>query len=145
MATLIDLCTVDDEYVRERPRWVVTLDDGTTVYQDDGRPGREDSAWQRLRSYCQESGRCIDEMWLQFRSNRVQVCNKIVDGYFFIRSVYGVWGEHSNDAYIAGYLENEVIHAIKWKVPELIPLEMQTRDPNVDKMSTIRRKKLTMP
>lgn len=137
----MDICTVDDEYVRDIIRWVVVLSDGRTVYQDDDRPGIEEpSAWRRLKAYCKDQDVYIVEMWLQFRSHRILVEPKNAQGYFFIKAAFGVWGStNTYHAYIAGTMENGQINASKWTVPELVFLENQTRDVDLESPSLITR------
>lgn len=124
------LCTEDDDFVRDNVRWVVLLDNDELVYEDDGRPGVEPpSAWIRLGTYCREQGRHIVRMWLQFRSNRVEVTPSNADGYFLAKAVSAVWGEDSSvQAYIAGSLGDDgLVHATRWRTPDLVPLEHETR------------------
>lgn len=141
------VCTVDDEFVRDSMRWVVVLSNGQTVYEDDDRPGLEEpSAWKRLKSYCQEEKVSIVEMWLQFRSNRVQVAPRGADGYFLVKSVFGVWGDRETfHAYMVGTLVDGKIQGSRWKVPELVSLESFERQPDYDSPSLICRQELTHP
>lgn len=127
-----EVCKTDDDFVRFLPRWVAVLSNGETIYQDDDRPGVEEpSAWKRLKSYCSETGAHIRELWLQFRSNRVCIQPTDADGYYFVKCAYGFWGAtETKHAYIAGALVDGSIHAIKWRVPELLSLEVQTREPD---------------
>lgn len=126
---MTQVCTVDDEYVRDRVRWVAVLSNGETVYEDDDRPGLDEpSAWKRLKAYCQDQNVCIVQLWLQFRSNRVHVEPDNADGYFLVKSAFGVWGDAQTfHAYILGSLVDGKIETVKWKVPELVALEKQER------------------
>lgn len=134
MPVSMEVCTIDDDYVRDRVRWVVELSNGQTVYEDDNRPGiAESSAWKRLKAYCKDQGVYIVHMWLQFRSNRISVEPSHAKGYFFVKSVFGVWGDvNTYHAYIAGTLVDGQIKATKWTVPELTFLENQTRDVDLE-------------
>jgi hypothetical protein len=136
------ICTIDDYYVRDRMRWVVVLSDGQTVYEDDDRPGiDEPSAWKRLKIYCSENSVNIVEMWLQFRSNRVMIEPRNANGYFLIKSAYGIWGDTETfHAYIVGILIDGVVQTVKWKVPELISMESETRYVDLASPSLILRK-----
>lgn len=124
------LTFTDDEFVRDRLRWVVDLSNGQTVYEDDGRSDvLPVSAWIRLKTYCQEKGLKITTMRLQFRSNVVHLpSNK--PGYFFVRQAFGVWGEEeSYDAYVVGYMDEggPTVSVTRYKVPELTEIGRETR------------------
>lgn len=137
------LCTTDDIYVRDRVRWVVLLSNGQMVYQDDDRPGIvEPSAWKRLRNYCIDNEDVyIVKMWVQFRSNRILVEpeGEKAGGYFFCKSALGILGlgeseDYTYHAYTVGAIDatSGILTTTTWKVPELIPLETQTRDIDED-------------
>jgi hypothetical protein len=140
-ASDISLTREDDEFVRDRLRWVVTLNNGETIYEDDGREGVEPaSAWVRLKEYCQAGGFWIIEMWLQFRSNRVEVKPADAEGYFFVKEAFGVWGaEESYSAYIAGAIQGDNLMVSRYKVPELVLLEEQVRPLNRESPTVICR------
>lgn len=124
---MIELCYEDDWYVREIPRWVVELNDGTTVYQDDGRPGREpSSAWVRLGMSCRETGRFIVDMRLQFRSN-IFPMEPGRAGYYFGKVAFGVWGGGSYEGFLAGWLDGDGVEIRHVKVPELMLLRAERR------------------
>lgn len=75
---------------KDMPYWVITLDDGTTVYEDDNRPGlSEQSAWKRLKRHCEEHARSIHSVRLVFRSNNILIDTRDWDGVFFIKSLLG--------------------------------------------------------
>jgi hypothetical protein len=125
------VCKVDDEFVRDNMRWVVRLNNNEVVYEDDGRPGEDPpSAWLRLGQYCRDNNLYITQMWLQFRSSRLEVKPANALGYFFAKSVFAVWGEdQSYEAYVAGTLGADgKVHTTRWRVPELIQMEQGTRD-----------------
>lgn len=133
----------DDEFVRDLPRWVVDLDNGQSVYEDDGRPGTEGSAWPRLGAYCREHGLSIAAMRLQFRSHVVHLPPGM-DGYYFAKSSLGVWGEPESYAgFVAGYVANNQLLVRNFKVPELEPLgEPELRIIDSSKESLIQHKSL---
>jgi hypothetical protein len=135
------VCKVDDDFVRDSMRWVVLLSNGETIFEDDNRQGMDPpSAWKRLKAYCGANGLHVVEMWLQFRSNRVMVEPRDADGYFLVKSVYGFWGDaDTHHAYIAGALVDGIVHATKWKVPELTAIEDQVREVDADSDSLIAR------
>lgn len=123
------ICTVEDSYVRHSLRWVVRLNDGTIVYQDDDRPGENPpSAWLRLRQHCIETGAYPVEMRLQFGTNIVPLpADK--DGYFFSKFAYAVWGQvETGYGYVAGYLQDGRVHATTYQTPELLRITSDVRD-----------------
>jgi hypothetical protein len=136
-----EVCKVDDDFVRDKFRWVAVLANGETIYEDDGRPGLDEpSAWKRLKMYCKGHKTYIIELWLQFRSNRVQVQPTHADGYYLVKCVFGFWGEVStHHAYIVGALVDGKIHASKWQSPDLTLLESSTRIPDYESPSLICR------
>lgn len=124
---MTEICTEDDWYVRNIPRWVVTLSDGLTVYGDDGREGvDEPSAWIRLRSHCEANGVGIVSMRFQFRSNIVGLPSGRA-GYFFARVASAVDGAPSFDGVRVGYVEADEVVTAHYKVPELTPVDYDVR------------------
>ena len=112
-----ELCFEYDEWLKQKDKtlWIAETDQGT-VYQDDGRPGTNKPAWERLIL----SGLKIKSMRIQFRSH-VEHVGEDKDGYYFINSIfYGFGMKKPNNYYICGYLENGIVKCKKWKVPELI-------------------------
>lgn len=137
--------TTESEFVaanREgHTQWVVTLNDGTKCYQDDG---REDcpttSSWLRLRNFCQVNGLYIVSMYLRFRTENIHLpADK--DGYYFCNSVLS-WLNDSKmfHYYVVGYIENGVIYTKKYKIPELIVEEEDVRTIRTDDICLIQRK-----
>ena len=119
------LTTSESELSQEKlegdPMWVVTLSNGLTVYNDDGRTDVEPaSAWLRLQEYCRKNDLTIQTFRLRFRSHWEHApANK--DGYIFCYSALGsLFSDHTIGFYIIGYLENGKLIVQKWRVPELI-------------------------
>lgn len=137
---MTSVCTEDDQYVRERLRWVAELSNGQTVYEDDGREGVMPlSAWVRLKSHCEETNTNIVAMRLQFRSNIVELPRNKA-GYFLVKQAFGVWGDsESFNAYVAGYLEGDKVYVSKWKVPELTLIHEEVRVADYDSPCLIAR------
>lgn len=124
------ICKKEDDFVRDSPRWTAALSNGETVYMDDNRPGLEEpSAWLRLKKYCRDNNIYIVEFWLQFRSNRILVEPRNAEGYYFVKAAWGVWGDGiTHHAFVAGAVVDGKIRGMKWKVPELEPLEYIERE-----------------
>lgn len=126
----MQLCTKEDDFVFERLRWVVHLSDGNKVFQDDGRPGiKPASAWIRLGNYIRRNGIYITNMKLQFRSNVVGI-GEDADGYFFCQSVARTnITPVTAGFYLAGTLRDGILQVAKYKVPELVLVKEEKRNP----------------
>ena len=123
-----------DEYIKvysdNNPFWIVTLSNGETIYQDDGRPNvQPSSAWSRLKIYCKENDLHIVNIKLRNRSNVVDVGSDY-DGYFFCKSAGALmFGDLTMHSFVIGTLTGEKLSARKWRLPELIAEEVEERDP----------------
>ena len=133
-ADLVTFSHNEDEYSREMyyrgARWVAHLSDGTSVVQDDGRPGLEDeSGWIRLAKYLYINDLRITSVDLQFRTQMIKnILSAEADGYFFCKSLSASLNTDERYAfYILGYIKGEVIYTQKWLVPLLIMVEDGTR------------------
>jgi hypothetical protein len=96
------------------------------VYQDDERPGVEPpSAWLRLRHHLAATGFRIKQMWLQFRTNRVQIGLPYADGYLFSNMSFGLLSEKGRSEWHSGFVvgvyseAHGELWAYTFKVPEL--------------------------
>ena len=74
MTTSVFVATELDDYVSvyadSNPIWMVTLSNGEHVYQDDNRPNvYPESAWRRLKIYCEENDLHITEMKIRNKGN----------------------------------------------------------------------------
>lgn len=117
------ITTYEDEFIRNRyedfTRWIAYLDDGTKVYQDDGRPLETEPAWLRLKTYCQVNKRYIKQLILQFRDHFEPLPpNK--DGYMFKFGAGATWGGPTYQQYIVGYIEDGRLYKFVYNIPELI-------------------------
>jgi hypothetical protein len=137
----MSVCTVVDDFIRDKVRWVAVLSNGEIVYEDDGRPGEDPpSAWIRLREYCSANVLFINNMRLQFRSHIVPV-GEGYDAFYFVKSVFGVMGSDSVGAYIAGYLDRDgLVHVKRWRTPELVEIGSETRVFDPESLSVITRR-----
>lgn len=128
------ICTQNDDYVKNfrecNASWIVTLSSGLVIYQDDGRPGTNESAWERLYQHCQDTGDYITEMSFGFRSNKKRLPSN-AEGYFFCKGVMGCFGNSKTiQHFIVGTLNNDRLIVTKWKVPEMLDQEVEERNPN---------------
>jgi hypothetical protein len=132
------VCTAEDDYTLEQKlhcaRWYARLSDGTVVISDDDRPGAEPaSAWLRLGKYLTGNpGLSIREFWVGFRDSNVHtgIVPENAEGYFFRKSVLGFLNDNVTlGFFLLGHLENGTVHVQRWKVPEMILVEKETRNP----------------
>lgn len=125
------ICTERDEYIQsieeDQTMWIVKLNDGTTVYQDDTRGGYQASAWERLKAYCITHGTYITEMKLKFRDH-VEHLPSNQEGYYFVKSSEGFMGGQSTNNYVVGYVDGDIIRTRKYKIPELLKIGDGTRE-----------------
>ena len=117
-------------YADNNPLWIVTISNGETIYQDDGRPNIEPaSAWVRLKKYCEENNLYITNMKVRNKSH-VEDVGSDYDGYFFCKSAGALmFGDTTQHSFVLGFLEGEKLSVRKWRLPELIPEEIEERDP----------------
>lgn len=130
------VCTTEDDYTRERwldsVRWTVLLSNGEQVIQDDNRPGVEPaSAWLRLGQYVCEQGLVIEGLTLQFRSEPPVRLPERAEGYFFRKSLGAfLTSQATLGFYLVGHLEDGRVLVRRYKVPEMILVGLEARDPN---------------
>lgn len=119
------ICTIEDNFLYERIMgeviWIAILNDNTVVYQDDYRPNiSPDSAWLRLKEYCETENKYITCIKLRFRSHW-ETCPQNKTGYMFVKSALGqLNSDRTIGYYIVGYIENNRLFVEKYRVPELI-------------------------
>lgn len=111
--------------------WRAELSDGTVATMDDGRPGCEPrSAWLRLAAHCEDRGLSVVKLWLEFRSNAARdILPERADGYFFSKCVLGMFNAADTlSFYLVGSLHQGKLVVQRWKVPELLLLDVEERD-----------------
>lgn len=124
-----------DDFIldKDEPYWIVELNNGDKIYQDDNRPGFSLSAWDRLYDYCKNNNLYIKNIWIKFRSNIVSMPSD-KDGYWFKKGLLAGFrkdnGRRFKDVnfFIFGYIENNIMKVIKWRIPELIDWEYEDRE-----------------
>lgn len=119
-----DICTQEDEYSRSfaegEARWVVHLNDGTVVYQDDRRPNHISSAWIRLYWHCKIHKLYIVKYYIQFRSNSLEFPQNRTC-YWFSHLARGVWGDAKTRLFfLCGYIQEGQMLVEKISTPELL-------------------------
>lgn len=107
--------------------WVVTLSDGTTVYQMD-EDSRVDggNSWLSLKKYTEENKLYIKDMIIRFRDH-AEVVGSGAEGYFFIHMALGHITGYTQLYYSAGVLEGDLIKGHQWIIPEIMSLEQFTK------------------
>lgn len=127
------ICTKKDEFIQNfiemNPSWEVLLNNGTRVFQDDGRPGvSPPSAWIRLGEYCKQNNLYITEMKIRFRSNSHSLESN-ADGYYFCKGSRGSFGStRTMQLFYAGVLKNGKLIVHCWKTPEMVKEKQSERD-----------------
>ena len=116
-------------YADSNPIWIVKLSNGETVYQDDGRPDVEpESAWLRLKQYCEDNNLHITNMKLKNRSNQVDLGSDH-DGYFFCKVAGSfMFSGGTNHSFKIGYLNDGRLRVRKWILPAILPEAFEDRD-----------------
>lgn len=132
---------MSDEFSRERwlleARWTVLLSNGETVIQDDGRPGTNGSAWQRLATHLQDLNAVrITAMNVQFRDQPPFCLPDNAEGYFFRKSAgaFAFCNEATVQSYLVGYLRDGKVWVFRIRVPEMLVSGGETRDPEDESM-----------
>lgn len=130
------ICTEPDVYLGQccdkSVIWSVVLSDGTTVFQDDYRPGvYPESAWIRLKQHCQDTGLFIKSMKVAFRSHEIDI-GEDADGFYFCKGASAFMTSNiTNELYIVGTLNDGMLRVEKWKVPELIKEGTELRNATI--------------
>lgn len=124
------LCLSYDEYISNRCVWIVDLKDGTTIFQDDDRPGvKIPSAWKRLRYYVQDyPENKIAKMRLRLGTHVIELPSE-QPFYFYSRGLLqSMTQTHGLDFHIVGWPDGKGCVACTWyKAPELVITEESTR------------------
>ena len=128
----MEVCKTWDEYMvnyaESNPIWIVILNNGETVYRDDGRPGLSvHNAWRRLYHYCEENNLYIVSMTIGFRDNRYALAAN-ADGYYFSLGARGMFGgDKTTQLFFVGTLKDEVLLVTCWQVPAMMQEESEVR------------------
>jgi hypothetical protein len=125
------LCLVCDDFIEDKTMWVVDLQDGTKIFQDDNRPGlTTPSAWKRLGYYMQDfPENTIAKMRLRFGTHVVELPSGH-PFYFYSRGLLqAITQTHGLDFHIVGWPNDSgSITCVWYKVPELVVTQEVTRE-----------------
>lgn len=120
-------------------RWIATLSDGTTVFQNDI-PGKP-TAWVRLQVYLEERGLHITNLRLQACGLNITLApHDAVEGYWHSRRVTRLLAQvNAEDHFIGiGYVCQDKVHIMWIKIPDgQIKCEVRDRDDEQDARAII--------
>jgi hypothetical protein len=123
---------IEDDYIQHQnvfsAQWIAELNDGTTAYQDDGHPERDNiPSWLRLKLYLLQNRLNIVSLKIRYRSNIADTLPKNAEGYFFSNLAFSIFGSHSGSCYVIGYKDGDIIKTEEWLVPNLTLLKQDER------------------
>lgn len=92
------------------------------VMTDDGKHFfcKEYEQWLEIKEYCDVKSVFIQDLHLQFRSNRCIIEVADVDAIYIVRSVLGAMGQTTRHYFTVGILSNGKMMKTMYVVPELI-------------------------
>lgn len=77
--------------------------------------------WYGVKEYCDKNSVKIQDLHLQFRSNRCIInIEDASEGIYLVRSVLGMVGVPTKHYYTVGRIKDGQVHKQMWIVPELI-------------------------
>lgn len=137
------VCKSYDEYIQDKdhPIWVLTLSNGESIYQDDGRyqitekdetTGESvvvfsDDAFTRAKEYIESEQLSVTNIAIRFRSHCVQV-HQNIDNHIMFTKVIGahafveqekMYVQESNLYYTFGVYNGDKLVCKRYKVPEI--------------------------
>jgi len=109
------LCVEQDAFLEDRVMWIAFLSHKKytfelKVYQDDGRPGLEESvAWKRLWDFCQSTGCYVRRIRIKFRSHSKEVpfSENNSGCYFSYATSKDINSDSTSDYYVLGFLHSD--------------------------------------
>lgn len=118
----MQLCTVPDEFIEEKPRWIANLSNGLAVYQDDDREGcAEPSAWRRLKAYVNSEKLSIVGLHIQFRSAILySIIPADCEAVCFCHKVVQFLGGNNFKFFVIGYIKHKKIYRKTYRIPHLV-------------------------
>lgn len=85
--------------------------------------------WYDIKKYCEDNSVFVEELQLQFRSNRTIIDVSDCEAVYFVRSCLGAVGMATKNYFTVGKLLSDGrFHKQMWLVPELM-LEKEYTDP----------------
>jgi hypothetical protein len=77
--------------------------------------------WYDIKKHCEDNSLFVQEIQLQFRSNRTIIDVTDAKAVYFVRSCLGAIGQKTKDYFTVGKLLNDGrVHKQMWLVPELM-------------------------
>jgi hypothetical protein len=83
--------------------------------------------WRELKAHCEKNNLFIEYLYLQFRSNSVNIDVSDCEAIYFINSVTATMGGSSKETYTIGKFKDGKVFKTIWNVPELL-IENQFED-----------------
>ena len=108
-------------YADSNPIWIAELNNGEMIYQDDGKPDcHPESAWLRLKEYCEQNDLSIKSISVKNRSIQKQIVSD-ADSFTFCKSAGALmFGGQTSHSFVFGYVNDGVYRAKKVNLPEMI-------------------------
>lgn len=105
---------VYDTFLQDKDETILVfnLDDGTQVYQDDGRNGPEDIFFYRFREWLKESGRKVVGIDVKWRSNYKVLLGEYPH-YYYCRGMAGFVGGTLSESFAFGYSEDGKTYKVR--------------------------------
>lgn len=131
MREVLDICTVEDDFVFEKPQRILHLSNGLQVISDDDRPGVfPSSSWERLKEFLVSHPVVINRFEVRFRSHREFFLPDNSPAYFFCKGAFGsLASKVEKEMWSIGWVDLAGnLHSKMLFVPELIVYQEDIRD-----------------
>jgi len=76
--------------------------------------------WYEVKDYCEKNSVFIQDLHLQFRSNKCIIDIGECEALYLVRSALGAIGQPTKNYFTVGTLNDGVVHKQMWLTPELI-------------------------
>lgn len=127
------ICLKPDEFLNDKTYWFCKLSNGETVYQDDNRPGLEESrAWIRLGQYVKSNNLKIESMSIRFRSHVEDLPSHCAAYYFSYGVIQDLTSPQSLGTYVLGFQQtpDDDIVCMSFVYPELLVISGSKKSKN---------------
>lgn len=76
--------------------------------------------WFKVKEHCSKNGLFVQDLHLQFRSNKCIVDVADADGVYLIRAVMGSFGAKTRNYFTVGVIRGDTVYKSMYLIPELI-------------------------
>lgn len=76
--------------------------------------------WYEIKEHCEKNHLIVEDLHLQFRTNKCIIDVSDADGIYLVRSVLGAIGQPTKNYFTVGVLRGDTVHKQMWLLPELI-------------------------